>query len=141
MTSDSEPDPSTRRRRAIADSLRQYLSDATSIPPAPTPEPDDSIGWFAPAPAGHEVYGREPWTRMRDVEVGVAGHAVAVSFTWLPDDNPTRSYVVVLHIPDWDEITGSNSLVTTLDLLLDRPDWQTRLHPVGGDVFVVLPHF
>ncbi|NKZ68541.1 hypothetical protein GTA09_00040 [Rhodococcus hoagii] len=84
MTSDSEPDPSTRRRRAIADSLRQYLSDATSMPPAPTPEPDDSIGWFAPAPGGHKLYGREPWTRMRDVEVGVAGHAVAVSFTWRP---------------------------------------------------------
>ncbi|MGW9564947.1 hypothetical protein [Prescottella equi] len=106
MTSDSEPDPSTCRRRAIADSLRQYLSDATSMPPAPTPEPDDSIGWFAPAPGGHEVYGREPWTRMRDVEVGVAGHAVAVSFTWLPDDHPTRTYVVVLHTraetrPSW----------------------------------------
>ncbi|WP_433702837.1 hypothetical protein [Prescottella equi] len=104
MTSDSEPDPSTRRRRAIADSLRQYLSDATSIPPAPTPEPDDSIGWSAPAPGGHEVYGREPWTRMRDVEVGVAGHAV--SFTWRPDDDPTRTYVVVLHTraetrPSW----------------------------------------
>ncbi|MBM4526686.1 hypothetical protein GS462_18840 [Rhodococcus hoagii] len=106
MTSDSEPDPSTRRRRAIADSLRQYLSDATSMPPAPTPEPDDSIGWSAPAPGGHEVYGREPWTRMRDVEVGVAGHAVAVSFTWRPDDDPTRSYVAVLHTragtrPSW----------------------------------------
>ncbi|WP_269088209.1 hypothetical protein [Prescottella equi] len=43
---------------------------------------------------------------MRDVEVGVAGHAVAVSFTWLPDDPPTRTYVVVLHTragtkPSW----------------------------------------
>ncbi|NKR46508.1 hypothetical protein GS506_17580 [Rhodococcus hoagii] len=60
MTSDSEPDPSTCRRRAIADSLRQYLSDATSMPPAPTPEPDDSIGWFAPAPADTRCTGENP---------------------------------------------------------------------------------
>ncbi|NKT06389.1 hypothetical protein GS485_19125 [Rhodococcus hoagii] len=39
---------------------------------------------------------------MRDVEVGVAGHAVAVSFTWLPDD-PRRGRTSSCCTPGWDE--------------------------------------
>ena len=76
---------------------------------------------------------------MRDVDVEVVGRAMAVSFTWRPDGDPRRSYVVVLHAPDWDAITGSDSLITRLDVLLDSPHWQSRALPVGGDVFVVAP--
>ncbi|RVW11165.1 hypothetical protein EGT67_01540 [Prescottella agglutinans] len=76
---------------------------------------------------------------MRDVEVEVVGPAVVVSFTWLPDDDPQRSYVFVLHAPDWDSDTSSDSLITRLDLLLDFPNWQTRALPTGGNVFVVVP--
>lgn len=109
------------------------------MPATAAPE-SDATGWSAPTPdGGGEKHGREPWTSMRDVEVGVTGRTVAISFGWRPDDDPQRSYVVMLHAPDWDEVTGSDSLVTTLDLLLDPPDWRTHAHPIGGNVFVVLP--
>lgn len=141
MTSNSGSGASAHRRRAITDSLRRYLLDATSKPAPPPAPKTDATGWFAPAPHSHsEKYGREPWSNMRDVEVGVAGRAVAVSFTWRPDDDPTRSYVVVLHAPDWDEVTGSDSLITALDLLLDYPDWQSRAQPIGSNVLVVIPN-
>ena len=38
-----------------------------------------------------------------------------------------------------DAVTGSDSLVTRPDVLLDSSNWQSRALPVGGDVFVVVP--
>lgn len=126
-------------RQSIAAALREYLREASALPPAPPNEDFEGEGWFAVPPGpSTQIYGREPWTNMSNVDVELVGRAVVVSFQWRLDDDPDRSYVLPLLCSHGDAVTGSDSLITSLDFLLDSPGWPGRAHPIGGDVFVVV---
>lgn len=128
------------RRRVIADALRAYLRVASALTTVPPESECGSEGWVAaaPDPQGQE-YGRDPWTSMRNIEVGAVGATIVVSFDWDRQDGQRVTYAVPMAAPDWDVVTGADALITRLDLLLDVPDWQIRAHPLGGNVYLVVP--
>ncbi|TXG90042.1 hypothetical protein DW322_07220 [Rhodococcus rhodnii] len=134
------PDQSARLRREIAAALHAYLREASSLPAEPASHDDSATGWFATAPhRDGPVYGREPWVHMRNVAVESVGPTVVVTFDWNHESGDSTSYLVAMYAPNWDVVTGTDALITKLDLLLDGNSWRDRARPIGGDLYLVVP--
>ncbi|MFD3430547.1 hypothetical protein [Nocardia fluminea] len=119
----------------IADDLHAYLTEA-----ATQPEQIDSgtgTGWFT-EPPGSGAAGRAPWTNLAGIEVYCLSEEIVLSFLWGQDrDLPGTRYLLPLA-----NVTGTDELITRLDLFLDLPDWQARYSfPIGPSTRVVAVPF
>lgn len=120
----------------IAAALDEYLQAASALPAEQVPS-DPIEGWSAPAPGSHAT-GRSPWIYMTDIQVGAVGETVIVAFDWKPDARDRRSYLLPMTTTEADPTTGSDALLTRLDLFLDRPSWREHTHVIGKHTFLVV---
>lgn len=121
--------------RQIADDLHAYLTEAASQ----HERADDGTGtgWFA-EPPGPGVTGRTPWTNLAGIELCCIAEEIILSFLWKPgrEQSRTRYLLPLAHV------TGTDELITRLDLFLDSPGWQARhSFPIGPNTSVVVVPF
>ena len=126
-----------RRREALADYLQEASTMPTPASPAATAPPD---GWYAPAAAA-PASGRSPWIHIAAISVGCVDEAIILGFRWKPDLPATTRYLLPMTTMEADPVSGSDALITRLDLFLDSGSWRDYAYPIDGFTkVIVMPH-
>ncbi|WP_280493998.1 hypothetical protein [Nocardia farcinica] len=125
----------------IAESLRGYLEAAAALPPpaAPPIAGRAGTGWYAEAPDA-PLAGRTPWIHLRDIAVSCIDEVIIVAYRWRRDDPATAPrYLLPLTTTQTDTMTGTDELITRLDLFLDSGHWREQhTYPIGNRTSVVV---
>ncbi|MGW4326589.1 hypothetical protein ACWEKR_11925 [Nocardia sp. NPDC004573] len=127
--------------QGIAQALENYLREAAAMPSstAGAVEEASAAGWYAPPP-GSPTGGRTPWIHLADVSVTCMGTAVVIAFRWKPDEPTTApTYLLPMTTMEADPTTGSDALITRLDIFLDSDRWRERhTYPIGNGIAVAI---
>ncbi|MFD3458252.1 hypothetical protein ACFWVM_00915 [Nocardia fluminea] len=76
---------------------------------------------------------------MADIVVDCVGKAVILSFTWKEDDPVAAPrYLLPMTTMEADEVTGSDALITRLDLFLSSPWRDANTIDLGNGVSLVV---
>ncbi|MBF6125895.1 hypothetical protein [Nocardia brasiliensis] len=131
------PAPSPSWIVEVAEALQDYLRQASALPAAAVSRPDATTGWYAQPPST-PVTGRTPWIHMTEISVVCAGESVVLTFGWELDQDPAQRYVLPMTTLEADATTGSDALITRLDLFLDTSNWRQHTHDIGNHTAVVV---